>query len=225
MNALHSFLRANAMIGFQVRSSEISLGRIEDFRFDDQSWFINKVVIATGGWPYEHRVLVSPHELLGAEWRKKRIIMHATEEEIKESPEAIPESPWFLFGANDVYFSSALWPEIGWGLPVLKNRSASDTKPIEGENRLLSTRSLKGAEVQTEDEKVSSWADDFLFDPQTWRIKYLLVKTIEGTTFVTDVQTIQSIRPDEMLINVHGTTFNSEEWIEYDPHYMMAMCV
>ena len=45
------------------------LGKVQDFYFDDESWVIRYLVVDTGAWLSNRKVLISPHSIADWDWQ------------------------------------------------------------------------------------------------------------------------------------------------------------
>jgi hypothetical protein len=79
--------------GYHIEASDGEIGHIEDFIFDDETWKIRYVVVDTKNWLPGRKVLVSPLWVEDVSWRKRRVRVDLTQEEIKSSPEYDPTAP------------------------------------------------------------------------------------------------------------------------------------
>lgn len=75
------------VIGLYVESEDGNIGHVEDFVIDEQDWIIRYMVIDTANWWPGKKVLVSPDWLEEIGWDENKVFVHATREEIKNSPE------------------------------------------------------------------------------------------------------------------------------------------
>ena len=51
---------ARDLRGYTIRASDGDIGEIYDVYFDDESWSVRYVVVETGNWLFNRRVLLSP---------------------------------------------------------------------------------------------------------------------------------------------------------------------
>ena len=54
----------NDLVGYTISTKDGELGKVNEFFFDDHTWSIRYLVIETGNWLLERKVLV-PHSALG----------------------------------------------------------------------------------------------------------------------------------------------------------------
>ncbi|SHG83956.1 PRC-barrel domain-containing protein [Flavobacterium micromati] len=50
----------NSLLGFSINGTDGEIGKVEEFYFDDQTSTVRYIVVKTGGWLSEKKVLISP---------------------------------------------------------------------------------------------------------------------------------------------------------------------
>lgn len=78
--------RCSEVAGYHVGANDGDIGHVEDFLFDDETWAIRYLVIATRNWWPGKTVLVSPEWFEGTDWRGRKVIAALTREAIEASP-------------------------------------------------------------------------------------------------------------------------------------------
>lgn len=73
--------------GYHVQAEDGDIGHVEDFIIDDETWAIRYLVINTGEWLSEKRVLISPRWIEGISFDESKVIIGLTRGEIKKAPE------------------------------------------------------------------------------------------------------------------------------------------
>jgi uncharacterized protein YrrD len=76
-----------AVSGYRVEGSDGEVGKIRDFIIDDKTWNIRYLVIETGSWFNEKRVLVSPQWIENIRWDESKVLTMLSREEIRTAPE------------------------------------------------------------------------------------------------------------------------------------------
>ena len=76
--------------GYSIHAVDGKIGDVEDFIVDDTSWKVAYLIVDTGHWFPGKKVIISPKLIKSIEWDTSEIIVHASEEEIKNSPEYDP---------------------------------------------------------------------------------------------------------------------------------------
>jgi hypothetical protein len=78
---------AQAVTQYQVHARDAHIGHLSDFLFDDTSWSIGHVVVATGSWWPGRSVLVPVGWVEQVSWAGSRVEVRLPSEAIKQAPE------------------------------------------------------------------------------------------------------------------------------------------
>jgi uncharacterized protein YrrD len=78
---------AREVKGYHVAATDGEIGHVDDFLIDDGDWAIRLLGIDTGNWLPGRKVVISPAWLRGIDWGEQRIVVDATRQQIKDSPE------------------------------------------------------------------------------------------------------------------------------------------
>ncbi len=73
--------------GYTIHATDGEIGGVEDFIIDDSTWKFDFLVVDTGHWFPDKKVLISPKLIKEIEWDTSTIVVNATEEDVKKSPE------------------------------------------------------------------------------------------------------------------------------------------
>jgi hypothetical protein len=73
--------------GYHVEASNGSLGHVEDFIIEDETWAIRYLVVSTRNWIPGKKVLVSPQWIKHIRWEDSKVEVSLTREAIKDAPE------------------------------------------------------------------------------------------------------------------------------------------
>jgi hypothetical protein len=76
--------------GYYIRASDESIGHVDDFLIDGDSWAIRYLVVDTRNWWPGKKVLVSPQWIREIRWSDREVGVDLTSEEIRNSPEYDP---------------------------------------------------------------------------------------------------------------------------------------
>jgi sporulation protein YlmC with PRC-barrel domain len=101
--------------GYHIEGTDESIGHVEDFIVDDETWEIRYLVIDTSNWWFGKKVLVSPYWATRVSWDENKVYLGLTRQGIKDSPEWIPnsavnreyESRLYDYYGRPVYWESA----------------------------------------------------------------------------------------------------------------------
>ena len=82
--------------GYALRATDGAIGRVEDFYFDDEDWGIRYLVVNTGSWLSDrrvlispiggHRVLVSPDCIRDVSWSEAKVSVDLTRQAVGDLP-------------------------------------------------------------------------------------------------------------------------------------------
>jgi hypothetical protein len=161
------------------------MGRVRDFYFDDRHWTIRYLVANTGNWLSDRQVLISPHALVSAMIDEEHIGVDLTRQQIEESPPLasdLPVSRQFETAYHRHYGWPPYWGGMfAWGDcpfpypgPIAAGPLSDEDR--EGDPHLRSTEAMTGYHIQTIDGELGH-VEDFIFDDQTWAIRYLVIDT------------------------------------------------
>ena len=86
----HSLRR---FIGMRIEASDGEIGKITDIYFDDRSWAVRYLVIETGSWFAERKVLISPISVSRIDWDNHTIAIDLTRRRVEASPSIDTDEP------------------------------------------------------------------------------------------------------------------------------------
>lgn len=77
--------------GYNIRNANDTIGEVNDFIVDDESWEISFLVVDTGHWLPGKKVLISPKWIQDMDWETAVVHVQHTAEQIKHSPAYEPD--------------------------------------------------------------------------------------------------------------------------------------
>jgi sporulation protein YlmC with PRC-barrel domain len=175
--------------GFKVNATDGVIGTVANFLFDDKDWTIRYLVVETGGFFDDRRVLISPISFGAPSWPDKQFPLALTMDKIKHSPGIDTDQPvsrqhemeiHSYYGYPYYWGSSGIWgmgssPNIlavaGFEVPVAK-RSATSL----GDVHLRSAVEIHGYHIQGSDGAIGH-VEDLVIDDETWAVRYLVIDT------------------------------------------------
>jgi len=83
----------NSLLGYTIKGTDGEIGKVEEFYFDDRTSTIRYMIVRTGGWFSEKKVLISPEVFQKAEWETETLSVNLTLEKIKNSPDIDTDEP------------------------------------------------------------------------------------------------------------------------------------
>jgi sporulation protein YlmC with PRC-barrel domain len=187
---LHNISR---LLGITVRATDGEVGKVDQFYFDDETWAIRYLVVATGDWLHDRPVLISPMALGHEAWKSKTLDVALTRSKIEGSPHIDTHKPvsrqheadYFAYYEYPYYWGgSNVWGAGPYAMGAVMAREGAAGSPVahtkpakgSGDHHLRSTSEVKDYHVEANDGEIGH-VEDFLVDDETWAIRYLAVNT------------------------------------------------
>jgi len=76
-----------AVTGYGIEAEDGTIGRVEDFIIDDETWAIRYMVVDTKNWWPGKKVLISPRWIERVCWDESKVFVRLSREAIKQAPE------------------------------------------------------------------------------------------------------------------------------------------
>ena len=90
-NEKDPYLRSTDKVtGYNIKTTDGEIGDVEDFIINDHTWVIDFMEVDTGNWFPGKKVLISPKLIREINWETTSVIVNASEEQVKNSPEYVP---------------------------------------------------------------------------------------------------------------------------------------
>jgi len=173
---------------YNVSATDGDIGSVGNFLLDDESWAIRYLIVKTGGFFNERRVLISPISFREVDWSAGRFHLALTMEKIKNSPSVDVDKPVSRQHERD-YYGYYGWPfywgaEGMWGMGAYPNTLAAgawynpsaERYEEPGDVHLRSAQEVRGYHIQGSDEPIGH-VEDLIVDDETWAIRYLVINT------------------------------------------------
>ncbi len=228
-----------SLAGYKIGATDGEIGKVKEFYFDDHSWTIRYLVVETGIWLNERKVLISPQALLKPDWEGKIFPVNLTKEQIKNSPDIDTEQtvsrqqeillndyyPWKSYWGGGLWSggmgTSGMMMETHEPIEVALNnkKNIADEEP-PGDPNLRSTHKVNGYSIHAEDGSIGD-VEDFIFDDTSWKIDFMVVDTghwFPGKKVLISPKMIKEINWDSSEVSVN----TSVEHIKNSPEYFPA---
>ncbi len=180
--------------GSRIVATDGEIGHVKEAYFDDQDWAIRYLVVDTGTWLPGRDVLISPHAVEQPLGRGKLIDVSLTRQQVQNSPVTETHRPVsrqherdYLrhYGFPEYWVGGQLWgsnalPLMPLPLPMaveseVESAMWQEEVPPEDVN-LRSSEVVAGYDIQATDGSIGH-VEDFVFDDESWAIRYLVVDT------------------------------------------------
>jgi uncharacterized protein YrrD len=192
------------MVGFTISATDGDIGQVRDFYFDDEAWVIRYLIVETGTWLSNRKVLVSPMAIREPNWSVDRFPARLTREQVRNSPGTDTDRPVsrqhelefyrhygypYYWGSSGFwgtgYYPGAMLTGNGYGASgpeylaaqVEQIRVAREVEEYEDEDpHLRSCKEVTGYHIEAKDGEVGH-VQGMLVDEESWAIRYLIVNT------------------------------------------------
>ncbi len=216
--------------GCAIHGTDGDIGKLDEVYFEDNSWTIRYLVVQTGSWLLDRRVLISPISVKQADWQNHRVLMSLTCDQILNSPDIDTDKPVSrqheiqladYYGWQSYYWMGPrIWgpgemPGEPWAVPIPippidaaaeKTRTAPAPDETPQDTHLRSSKEVIGYHVHALDGEIGH-IQDFLFEERTWHIDYMVVDTSDwwfGKKVVISPASVQRVEwlDREVVVNL-----------------------
>ena len=187
-------LAGSALIGYSIDAEDGQIGTVVDLLFDDRTWRFRWLVVKTGGWTSDRKVLVHPVAIQLVDHDRQVVQLALTVEKIKHSPDVNTDAPvsqqseitlmdyygWDPLWGPGLYNISMMGGYVGppryFGPEDLNHIIDLGERLQDGDPDLRSLTTLVGYHIHATDGLIGH-VENTLIDDQTWDIRYLMVDT------------------------------------------------
>ncbi len=180
--------RTKDLTTYTIGAIDTDIGTVHDFYFDDRQWAIRYIVVATGIVFSGRKVLISPLSLRHRPWSPLHIYVNLTREQVQNSPGIELHKPVsrqheaehhrhyglpFYWEGTGIWGS---WPNPRALVEASQTVPKGEIKDSSADAHLRSTHEVSGYHVKASDGEIGH-LEDFLFDDETWEIRYAIIDT------------------------------------------------
>lgn len=222
--------RASDIHGYAIEATDGSIGSVDDFLFNDDSWIIRWAVVDTGNWLPGRRVLLPPDRLKLPNAHSRSLSVALTRKQVEDSLEADRDLPvsrqqetriyshfgwepyWASMGASAALGEPAIVP------PVVEPRPMEPLGET-GDPCLQAVQDVTGYYIHPRDGDIGH-VEDFLISTPDWAIRYLVVDTKNwwpGKHVLVAPQWASAISWSERAVTLEMTREQIEAAPAYDP--------
>jgi hypothetical protein len=227
-----------ALDGFTIRATDGDIGTVTEGYFDDLSYAVRHIVVDTGGWLGDRKVLISPIAVRATDWEHKRIAVALTKAQVEKSPSIDTDKPvsrqhevayYDYYGYTPYWTGPYLWGAYPY--PYAEAGPSLEKADLELEPRwdwesrerddphLRSSRAVTGYHIEATDGGIGH-VEDFLVDDVAWAIRYMIVDTTNwwaGKKVLVAPAWIQRVDWAESKVHVALTRALIRTSPDYDP--------
>jgi uncharacterized protein YrrD len=235
-------ININSVIDNSLEATDGEIGKITSFYFDDNTWTIRYMVVKTGSWLSERKVLISPEAILTDSGKGQTIRINLTKEKVSSSPDIDTEKPVSRQQEQELfnhypwknYFGGGFYVGGIWGITypassldntIIKKPDTVVEQP-EGDQHLRSTAVVGGYNIHATDGDIGH-IKDFIVDDQTWKLSFFVVDThnwFGGKKVLIPVSDIKEVQWDnsKVIVNINmdavinSKLFNESEFMHME---------
>ncbi len=165
------------LFGYSVAAIDGSLGKLEDFLFDERSHDLRYLVADTGGWFDRRHLLVAPAAFGHTHWPARDFPVRISREQAAASPALVADAA--LSRRHEVALHSFFewmpyWLSHSNGVPTA--HVAAPDGGDEAAPSLCRAARLIGYQAQGTDSEIGHVVD-FLIDDDQWKVRDVIVDT------------------------------------------------
>ena len=223
--------RLKNLNGFTIGGTDGEIGKVKEFYFDDKSWTIRYIIVETGSWLSERKVLLSPQAVITTDWEENVFRVNLTMEQIKNSPDIDTDKPVSRQHERDLY-GYYPWGGYYWGggmgmgmypiainQTIQKENDVSDDDTSDDDPHLRSADKVTGYNIKATDGEIGD-VEDFIINDSNWQIDFILIDTgnwFPGKKVLIAPKMIKEINWEASTVVVNATEDRVKNSPEYQP--------
>ena len=214
---------------YKVNATDGDIGSVADFLLDDERWTVRYLVVETGSFFSERRVLITPIAFRQMDWSTKQFHVALTRDKVKSSPNVDTDKPVSRQHESDYYGYYGYpnyWGDSGlWGMNAYPgalatsrwNDVSAKNAELAGDIHLRSVNEVRGYHVHGSDDSIGH-VEDFIVDDESWEVRYLVVDTSNwwmGRKVLIAPRWASDVSWEERSVHVamnRQSIMNSPEW-------------
>ncbi|MFA6598209.1 MAG: PRC-barrel domain-containing protein [Ignavibacteriaceae bacterium] len=230
----------NSLVGYTIKAKDGELGKVSEFYFDDITWSIRYLVVETGNWLNEKKIII-PHAALGlTDWKSQTFQVNLTMDQVRNSPDFETqktvsrqhEIKLFTHYGFPLYWDNVFYDgAVGMSPyipiydinPVKKEKNSEKQHPDD--LHLRSTEKVEGYYIQAKDGEIGH-VEDYIIDDEKWNIRFMVVDTtnwLPGRKVLILPRWINRIDWGESKVYVNLTLESIKNSPEFDPSQPVDM--
>ena len=226
--------------GCKVHAIDGEIGTIDEVLFEDNTWIVRYLIVSTGPWLFQRKVLIVPAKVIEIDWTTRTLNVDISRDQVENSPSVDTAKPvsrqwetdYYNYYAMPYYWGGSIgrgqlmgmMPPIGlipFESPKLEQHE-SELLHSHDDPHLRSSKALVGYKISAKDGHIGH-VRGFIVDDLTWEIQYLGVDTGDwwpGKKVLLPLTWINSINWPENSVLIEATRLevqNTPEWDTDEP--------
>ena len=232
----------SALKGYAIEASDGAMGSVGDFLFDDRTWKMRWLVIDTGTWLTERKVLVHPSAVKQAEHQRRAFAVKLTKAQVEGSPSILQDQPVSAQMERrlyDYYGWDPLWSDgyrggrerdrgALFGAALFRLRFCAQARRRRlrsacGDPHLRSVAEVTGYHIHAADGEIGH-LKNFLIHSASWGVAYMIVDTRNwwpGKRVLMSPHAVKKIDWSEHQIHLNVTRDKVKASPPWDPLALM----
>ena len=172
----------SALKGYTVEAPDGKVGTVSDFLFDASTWKVRWMVIDTGDWLTERKILLPPPALGQPDINGRAMPVSLTKAQVAASPTIDHDQPvsrQMEYRLGGYYGSDPRWEGIGYGYqPTMAPApvAAGADHPAVPDPNLRSMSEVLTYDIHALDGTIGH-LENLQINSETWLIEYLVIDT------------------------------------------------
>ncbi len=215
------------LMGFHLICRDGRIGTVKDAYFDDEHWHLRYLVVDTGDWLPERKVLIPIASLGIPRWKDGELPVGRTTAEIESAPQIGADAPVsrrierLLLEHYDwaAYWGGPLDPTLTPAAVRIDGPTRETIESIEEECHLRSAQEIQGYRIEAKDGEIGH-VDDLVAESERWDLRYLVIKLSEwlpGHRVLFALPWVQKISYLERHLTVDASVELVKESPRFDP--------
>ena len=223
----------SAINGFAIEATDGHLGTVSDLLFGDADWVVRWLVVDTGKWLPDRKVLLPVSALGKPDPARRQFPVKLTKQQVQASPDIVTDQPvsrqveayvynyygWDPYWGNGSLNMNAMaMPLVAPILPTSRSASA-EADPYEGDPHLRSVAAVTGYHIHAVDGEIGH-VEGFLVDDVGWSVRYIIVDTKNwwpGERVLISPRAVLEIAWSDRLIDLNVVRETVKSATHYDP--------
>jgi hypothetical protein len=219
---------ASAINGYAISGSDGKIGAISDCLVDDTSWLVRWLVVDTGNWLSDRKVLLPSSAVAHLDAKNENCSIKLTISQIKDSPDVDTDRPvsrQMEASVYDYYGYSPQWNGgfgymggigtggigyMGGAMPISlearrREEAIADAQRSRDDVHLRSINAITGYHLHDSDGEIGH-AKDFLIEDADWSVRYMVVDTMNwwpGEKVLVSTQSVTDIDWADRVVNIN----------------------
>lgn len=217
------FRVASEINGYAIAANDGPIGHVCDVLFDDETWMVRWVVVETGTWLSDRKVLLPPFTLGHLDAKRREFSVRLNRAQVKDSPDIDTDKSvsrqmeanvydyygWTPYWGTGFYMEGGGYIGGAMGAPYIETGRPDKTVGAakrDGEDaHLRSIHAVTGYHIHASDGDIGH-VQDFLMEVADWSIRYLVVDTTNwwaGKKVLISPHSVRQIEWSDRLVHIN----------------------